>query len=256
MKKNHMKLGVILVAVSIIMYTIHFAIFRDSHHLFIFLVADIAFVPLEVFFVSLVIENLMKKQEEQKIVKKMNMLVGLFYQEVGNDLLTYFVNADEELKANKTCLIINFNWHKENYTNLKKLIKSHSHNINVNQINIEKLLVLLKGNRELIINLVTNPILLEKEYFSDVLMSIFHLMDELESRDMKNMSEEDKEHLEIDAKRAYEFLSIEWVIYMEQLQDAYPYLFYTALKSNPYDNREQSKIESELIVQLKEKESY
>jgi 2-oxoglutarate ferredoxin oxidoreductase subunit alpha len=63
----------------------------------IFLVADIAFVPLEVFFVSLVLEKLIERQEEEKVDKKINMLVGLFYQEFGNEQLwqsSYVEDAD------------------------------------------------------------------------------------------------------------------------------------------------------------------
>ncbi|BEP28204.1 hypothetical protein [Helicovermis profundi] len=256
MKKEHIKLGALLITFSIIMYITHFLIFRNLEHLFIFLISDIAFVPLEVFLVSLVIEQLIEKQEEQKIIKKMNMLVGMFYQEIGNELLTFFVNADIELEKNKDCLMINFDWKKENYKNLKNIVKKHSHDIDFNKIKLDKLHLLLKKNRDLIVNLITNPVLLEKEYFSDVLMSIFHLLDELESRDYKKLSKEDNDHMKVDAKRVYEFLSIEWVVYMEQLQMAYPYLFFTALKNNPYDSREGSEIEKEIMLKINNKIEY
>ncbi|GAG66549.1 unnamed protein product, partial [marine sediment metagenome] len=38
-------LGVILIALSTVLYLIHYGIFRDAHHIFIYMVGDIAFVP-------------------------------------------------------------------------------------------------------------------------------------------------------------------------------------------------------------------
>ncbi len=247
MKKNHIILGVGLVALSVLLHGLHYAVFKDMHHLMIFLVADIAFVPLEVFFVSLVLEQLIEKQEEEKILKKMNMLVGLFYQQFGNKLLTLFVNVDKEIDKCDNGLLMNFSWDSAQYKELQKIISGHGHNVDLRKVDLNKLYSLLKANQPMIVNLISNPTLLEKDVFSDVLMSTFHLMEELESRDLDALSKDDFEHLEIDCKRVYENLSLEWVYYMEHLQKSYPYLFYTAVKTNPYDQRQAVDIESELI---------
>jgi len=247
MKKNHIILGAGLVALSVLLHGLHYAVFKDMHHLMIFLVADIAFVPLEVFFVSLVLEQLIKKQEEEKILKKMNMLVGLFYQQFGNKLLTLFVNVDKEIDKCDNGLLMNFSWDSAKYKELQKIVSGHGHNVDLKKVDLNKLYALLKANQPMIVNLISNPTLLEKDVFSDVLMSTFHLMEELESRDLDALSKDDFEHLEIDCKRVYENLSLEWVYYMEHLQKSYPYLFYTAVKTNPYDQRQTVDIESELI---------
>ena len=47
-------MAAILIALSATMYAIHYLIFSDYHHIFIYLVGDIAFVPLEVLFVVIV----------------------------------------------------------------------------------------------------------------------------------------------------------------------------------------------------------
>lgn len=248
MKKNHLMLGAGLIGLSIVLHGVHYAVFKDMHHLLIFLVADIAFVPLEVFFVSMVLEQLIKKQEEEKIIKKMNMLVGLFYQQFGNKLLTLFVNVDKEIDGCDKGLLMNFSWDSAKYKELKKIISSHGHTIDLRKVDLHKLFTLLKENQLMIINLISNPTLIEKDVFSDVLMSTFHLMEELESRDLDNLSEDDFDHLEVDCKRVYECLSIEWVYYMEHLQKSYPYLFYTAVKTNPYDRRQSKAIETELMT--------
>lgn len=250
MKKNHILLGVALIGLSVLLHGVHYAVFKDMHHLMIFLVADIAFVPLEVFFVSLVLDQLIKKQEEEKIIKKMNMLVGLFYQQFGNKLLSLFVEVDKECKNSDRGLLMNFSWDSAQYKELKKKIGEHGHNVDLEQVDLNNLYTVLKENQPMIINLISNPTLLEKEDFSEVLMSTFHLLDELESRDLENLSKEDFDHLEVDSKRVYENLAIEWVYYMEHLQKSYPYLFYTAVANNPYDQRQTKIIESELMATL------
>ena len=48
------RLGILLVLISIILYSVNYAIFHDSRDLFFYLAIDIAFLPIEVLFVVLV----------------------------------------------------------------------------------------------------------------------------------------------------------------------------------------------------------
>ena len=80
-------LGISLVALSAVLYLLHYAIFRDSHHIFIYLLGDIAFVPIEVLLVTLIIHRLLNAREKRAMLKKMNMVVGVFFNEVGITLL-------------------------------------------------------------------------------------------------------------------------------------------------------------------------
>jgi len=52
-------LGIFLILSSSILYLIHFTIFRDAHHIFLYLIGDIAFVPIEVLLVTLVLHHLL-----------------------------------------------------------------------------------------------------------------------------------------------------------------------------------------------------
>ncbi len=42
-----------LVLLSVALYVLHFVFFHDAHHIFIYLVGDLAFLPLEVLLVNL-----------------------------------------------------------------------------------------------------------------------------------------------------------------------------------------------------------
>ena len=67
-------------------YLIHYAIFRDTHHIFIYLIGDIAFF-FEVLLVTLVIYRVLSHREKQALLKKLNMEIGAFFTEVGTELL-------------------------------------------------------------------------------------------------------------------------------------------------------------------------
>ncbi len=50
----------------------------------------------------------------------------------------------------------------------------------------------LNAQKDLVINLITNPMLIEHEEFSDMLMSILHLREELSSRCSHELEEYEK----------------------------------------------------------------
>ncbi len=92
MKKHNwqISLGIILIIFSFIVYLIHYAIFRDPHHIFIYLIGDIAFVFIEVLMVTLVIHSLLNVREKKERLEKLNMLIVVFFSEVGTRLLVLF----------------------------------------------------------------------------------------------------------------------------------------------------------------------
>src|SRR4030043_1070518 len=84
---NLIILAVILILLSAMLYFVHYLIFHDVNHIFIFLIGDLAFLPLEVFLVVIVIERMLASREKQAIMQKLNMVVGAFFSEGGNELL-------------------------------------------------------------------------------------------------------------------------------------------------------------------------
>jgi hypothetical protein len=62
--------GIVLVSISTVLYFLHYLIFRDAHHIFIYLLGDIAFLFFEVFLVVLFVEHLIEVREKKSLVKK------------------------------------------------------------------------------------------------------------------------------------------------------------------------------------------
>ncbi|MEA5084959.1 hypothetical protein SDC9_146037 [bioreactor metagenome] len=85
------------------------------------------------------------------------------------------------------------------------------------------------------LNLLANPNLLEHDSFTDMLWAVFHVIDELQTRgEFDKQDKDDIDHLSNDILRAYTALIIEWVGYMNYLQNEYPFLFTLALRKNPF----------------------
>ncbi len=110
--------------------------FHDTHHLFIFLVADIAFIPLEVFFVTVVIDRILEKREKGHLIEKLNMLVGLFFSEVGLEMLRAFADADTKLATIKSGCELTMNWKEEDFERLTSKLNKHEHSLDASKMNI------------------------------------------------------------------------------------------------------------------------
>ena len=90
-------LGVSLIVLSTVLYCAHFALFRDWHHIFIYLLGDVAFLPIEVLLVTLVIHQILTRREKRLLLQKLNMVIGAFFSEAGVRLLRCFIDVDRSL---------------------------------------------------------------------------------------------------------------------------------------------------------------
>lgn len=86
--------GFTFVILSAVIYVIHCFFFRDANHIFTYLVGDIAFVPIEALLVTLIIHRMLRMREQRAMLKKLNMVIGAFFSEIGQDLLKLFVQYD------------------------------------------------------------------------------------------------------------------------------------------------------------------
>ncbi len=238
MKRSHyfyILLSVIFLATCGIVYFIHYLIFRDVHHIFIYMIGDLAFLPLEVFIVVLVIERILNRREKQAMLQKLNMVIGAFFSEIGNhllsDLLRYFDNRSE-ISNN---LNINDSWTKKDY---KKSADFASHlkiDLDCRNIDLNKLKGYLSQKRVFLLTLLENPNLLEHDRFTLLLWAVTHVDEELEARpSLIDLPESDLEHIAGDIIRLYDHLASEWIDYIEHLKSNYPFLHSLVLRTHPF----------------------
>ncbi len=229
-------LGISLVVLSVIMYGIHYLIFRDVYHILIYLVGDIAFVPIEVLMVTLIIHRLLSDREKKAMLKKLNMVIGAFFSEVGLKLIPSFARFDHKSDEIKKDLSQMKNWTDADFKKASFFIDNYEFHIDSNLGDLKSLRDFLSSRRNFLLRLLENPNLLEHETFTELLWAVFHLTEELEYRsNLDKLPHSDLEHISGDIKRVYVLLLSRWIDYVMHLKDNYPYLYSLAVRTNPLD---------------------
>ena len=238
-------LGLSLIGLSGVFYFTHYLVFGDPHHIFIFLLGDIAFVPIEVLLVTLIIHRLLNEREKRALLEKLNMLIGAFYSEMGAGLIRLLSRFDAECDSVRETITVK-NFSDKEFPGLKNRLKDYSCSIGLGGGSLEELKGFLYEKKGFLLRMLENPNLLEHDTFTDLLWAVFHLAEELEYReDLACMPQADARHIEVDIKRAYELLFHEWLDYMKYLRDSYPYLFSLAIRINPFDPTARAQITDE-----------
>lgn len=229
-------LGVGLILLSVAFYLIHYMIFRDAHHIFLYLVGDIAFVFVEVLLVTLIIHEVLNLREKRALMEKLNMVIGAFFSEAGTRLLGELAACDPDEEGIRKELMVKGSWTKAEFDAAAQAIRGHEFRIDLNLGDLADLRERLIPRREFLLRLLENPNLLEHESFTGLLMAVFHLMEELAARsDVRQLPDADRHHIAGDMKRIYGLLTAEWLDYMKYLHEHYPYLFSFAMRTNPFD---------------------
>lgn len=238
MEKNkmkwQMKLVVGLILLSVVLYYVTYSIFGDGHHMFMFLMEDLAFIPIEVLVVSLIIDKVIEKREKQHLMEKLNMIIGVFFIEVGGEILKNSPKLDSDLVSIKDALEIQLDWKDADFSKAIKKVKNYEAKIKVKDLNLITIKEFLIGKRDFMLRMLENPNLLDHETFTYLLTAVFHLEEELSCRNLDELSKDDEEHLYNDMLRVNNYIIVEWLHYMKHIKKNYPYLYSTAVKDNPF----------------------
>lgn len=236
--KENIIIGAGLVTLSLLLHFVHVLIFKDIHHTMIFLVADIAFIPMEVFFTSMILERMLERREKEHGKEKLNMLVGVFYAEIGTQLLGYFVEQDDRVSICKKLRIKDPSiWDEDYFKRLQQLNSTYHYEVSLEKVDLIQLKELLHDGKNLLITLMTTESLHDHETFTEMLMLIMHLKEELDLRDISSLNESERHHLEQDMTALYRYLTYEWCYYLNYLSKHYPGLFNTAIMLSPFNKK-------------------
>ena len=229
-------LGLLLVAVSVILYYIQIRIFQTPRDTYFYLFQDLAFIPVQVLLVTLILNQLLNVREKLSMLNKLNMVIGTFFSEVGTTLLKSFAAFDQNTDTIRGELLMRTDWTDQQFAAAVKRVRSNDYKIQHTGSDLEALKTFLSGKRDFLLGLLENPNLLEHETFTELLWSVFHLSEELAVRkDFQHLPATDGNHIAGDIRRAYTILIVEWLSYMKHLKYDYPYLFSFAVRTNPFD---------------------
>ena len=231
-------LGLVLVALSALFYEVHYFLFHDAHHIWVYLVGDIAFVPIEVLMVTIILHEVLNHREKRMKLKKMNMVIGSFFSEAGNPLLKTMHQLAKTSAAWQKEVLLGVDCEETIFAELEARCAELKPEITATRSQLEDLRQFALAKREFILGLLINQNLLEHDRFTDLLWAVSHLLEELSAREnLQLISDKDLQHLHFDIQRAYTRLACEWIAYMHHLKTDYPYLFSFAVRTNPFDSR-------------------
>jgi hypothetical protein len=228
--------GLALVGVSLILYAIHYLVFKDTYHIFLWSFTSLAFLPISVLFVTLIINRLLADRARRAKLQKMNMVIGAFFSEVGNDLLALLSRWDDDVEPIQPVLAVRTNWQDKDFKLALRKLAGHKYSMATDRMNLQEAKEFLSARRTFLLRLLENPNLLEHEAFTALLRAVLHVAEELDyRRSLKDLPATDTEHLAGDFRRAYAVLVRQWLMYLQFVKTAYPYLFSLAIRTNPFD---------------------
>ncbi|PWB87597.1 hypothetical protein [Methanobrevibacter thaueri] len=235
------KFSIVMVLLIIIIYGSNYLVLGDAEHIISYVWTHLGFIPVDILLVAFLLDEIIEKKEKEAMLEKLDMLMSTFFSEVGNDLISQLSSVNK-YTANTENLKLIKNWDDKDYDAKLAELKSASIDFQADvpkeerEEFLENLRVFLASKREFIINLMTNPNLLEKEEFTGLITAILHLDEELEHRkDLALVQDADFGHLNGDMQRVYGKLVYEWVYYLKYLNKHYPYMIALIVRTNPFD---------------------
>ncbi len=182
-------------------------------------------------------EIFIERHDNQIRLQKLQMVIGLFFSEAGTELMRYFAAADSRGSDLEQTLDLTSDWTHGDYQQALKKLERHLFKVDIERIDLGQLRAFLSDQSQLLVRLLESPYMLEHESFTDLLIAVMHLKEELQHRrDFNNLPENDSDHLCGDIRRAYAQLVRQWLLYAQQLQNNYPFLFSLTLRTNPFDH--------------------
>lgn len=187
---------------------------------------NIAFIPIDILVVAIIFDNIIDFKNYKDRNNKLNMLVGLFYSEIGFQLMHYIIQGDEKAIN----LITDFS----NINEIENLLRNHNYVVNIDNIDIQSINNLLYNNNSLLINLISNENVILYDDFTDLLIAVSHIRDEIIFIEKYSLLELGQDHIEEDIGRVYKIITLEWVKYIGYLEKTYPFLYHNAVRVNPF----------------------
>ncbi len=83
-------LAAVFVLSSVAIYCLQILFFHRTEDTLFYLFQDLAFLPINALLVVVILDKLMKRHEKQSMLKKMNLVIGVFFSEMGIKLLVMF----------------------------------------------------------------------------------------------------------------------------------------------------------------------
>jgi len=230
------KLSISLIGLSLLLYLLNYLIFWDVGYMLRLFLGQLGFLPISVLLVTIILNQLLGQRAKAAKQAKLYMVIGVFFSEVGVSLLKILSACDQRLLDFQLRVAPIGQLSASDLAGFSQVLTESDFHIQLKEGDLEALQDFLLKKRGFLMRLLENPNLLEHDSFSNLLLAVFHISEELTHRtDLSRLSAADQKHLAGDVQRSYLLLIKEWLAYMSHLKANYPYLFHLALRINPFD---------------------
>ena len=235
--KSSFQIVLLLSILSLFIYAVQLVVFDSARDTGFYILQDLAFLPLQIAIVTVVLGRYLKSREKNERLKRISMVINAFFSEVGEEILKGLTGFSKDFGDISENLNVQTNWADNMFLKTVRYLKNLDIQINNSKEQLETLKVIMKSKRDFLIRMIENPNLLEHDTFTDMLLAVFHVTEELLARDgFEDESKADMELLSNDIQRAFKALLIQWVEYMRHLHSEYPYLYSLEVRKNPFCN--------------------
>lgn len=229
------QLILLLLCASALLYAIHYLIFRDLHHLAIFGLHELAFVPLEVILVTLGLDQLVEKTHREEARSKVSIIETLYFNESGGTMLRYLTSFDPDAARLRELLQVTEVWHSSDFRQAIRQLKSYPFLLDLDRIDFFGLHYHLSQRHEYYRSMLENPALTQSEAFTEMIMKIYLLWEELDGRtNLYQLPEKDRSYLAELLHEIYRELTEYWLdnVYNHSIHNRFR--LHRAIESNPF----------------------
>ncbi|WP_245942903.1 hypothetical protein [Methanothermobacter defluvii] len=167
------KLALLLVLVSASIYFILYLIFHKPETELFYIGIDLAFVPLEILIVVIVVEAAISRRELSERLEKLNMVIGAFFSETGTEFLREVSPFESNTPFIASRLIMDTSWSSDDFRKIIDEFNGLDFSFELGSEESIELLHYLReflvSRRKFLLGLLENPNLLEHESFTDML---------------------------------------------------------------------------------------
>ena len=148
-----------LLIVSLLLYSLDYLVFGRAGDLVSSFLGNLAFLPVYVLFVTLIIERILKEREKLVMMRKMNMAIGVFFSEVGATLLRDFSGFLTDYAELTVRLAVTMRWEAKDFADAKDFILNQDFNVDCRGNDLSGLKNFLMGERQFFLGLLENPMI-------------------------------------------------------------------------------------------------
>ena len=183
--------------------------------------------------VTFILDRVLHARKKRKRLEQINIVIGAFFTETGTAALEALKPCMDGPEAAQ--LQMGEEWTDRTFGSASKSVRTAAYQAKPTLDMLSQLKAVLPPKKAGLLAMFSNPNLLEHDTFTDMLWALYHLIDELESRqDVGLLPDSDVSHLAGDMSRAWGLLVSEWIGYMNYLKSRYPYLWSLAVRKNPF----------------------